>query len=57
MDKSKIVVCDHIHEAGLEMLRNDDQIDFVFASASLSLTFTDAFHNTSPGCEYEYSQG
>ncbi len=32
MDKSKIVVCDHIHEAGLEMLRNDDQIDFVFAA-------------------------
>ncbi len=32
MDKSKIVVCDHIHEAGLEMLRNDDQIDCVFAA-------------------------
>ncbi len=32
MDKSKIVVCDHIHEAGLEMLRNDNQIDFVFAA-------------------------
>ncbi|RUM65489.1 MAG: phosphoglycerate dehydrogenase [Sulfurimonas sp.] len=32
MDKSKIVVCDHIHEAGLDMLRHDDEIDFVFAA-------------------------
>ncbi|MEA2112148.1 MAG: phosphoglycerate dehydrogenase [Campylobacterota bacterium] len=32
MDKHKIVVCDHIHEAGLEMLRNDEAIDFVFAA-------------------------
>ncbi len=32
MEKHKIVVCDHIHEAGLEMLRNDEKIDFVFAA-------------------------
>ncbi len=32
MEKYKIVVCDHIHEAGLDMLRNDEQIDFVFAA-------------------------
>ncbi|MBU0721131.1 phosphoglycerate dehydrogenase [bacterium] len=32
MQKYKIVVCDHIHEAGLEMLRNDENIDFVMAA-------------------------
>lgn len=32
MEKYKIVVCDHIHEAGLEMLQNDDNIDYVFAA-------------------------
>jgi len=32
MEKYQIVVCDHIHEAGLEMLKNDDQIDYVFAA-------------------------
>ncbi|MEA3373645.1 MAG: phosphoglycerate dehydrogenase [Campylobacterota bacterium] len=32
MEKHKVVVCDHIHEAGLEMLQNDDQIDYVFAA-------------------------
>jgi D-3-phosphoglycerate dehydrogenase len=32
MEKYKVVVCDHIHEAGLEMLRNDDAIDFIFAA-------------------------
>jgi D-3-phosphoglycerate dehydrogenase len=32
MKKYKVVVCDHIHEAGLEMLRNDSEIDFVFAA-------------------------
>ncbi len=32
MEKYKVVVCDHIHEAGLEMLKNDDQIDYVFAA-------------------------
>jgi D-3-phosphoglycerate dehydrogenase len=32
MDKHKIVVCDHIHEAGLELLRNDDQIEMIFAA-------------------------
>lgn len=32
MEKYKVVVCDHIHEAGLEMLQNDPQIDYVFAA-------------------------
>lgn len=32
MSKPKIVVCDHIHEAGLEMLKNDDQIEYIFAA-------------------------
>ncbi len=32
MPKPKVVVCDHIHEAGLEMLKNDDQIEYVFAA-------------------------
>jgi D-3-phosphoglycerate dehydrogenase len=32
MEKAKVVVCDHIHNAGLEMLKNDDAIDFVFAA-------------------------
>ncbi len=32
MSKPKIVVCDHIHEAGLEMLKNDDQVEYVFAA-------------------------
>lgn len=32
MTKPKIVVCDHIHEAGLEMLKNDDQVEYVFAA-------------------------
>jgi D-3-phosphoglycerate dehydrogenase / 2-oxoglutarate reductase len=32
VEKHKVVVCDHIHEAGLEMLRNDDNIDFIFAA-------------------------
>ena len=32
MEKYKIVVCDHIHQAGLEMLENDPQIDYVFAA-------------------------
>lgn len=32
METYKIVVCDHIHEAGLEMLQNDPQIDYVFAA-------------------------
>ncbi len=37
MEKYKIVVCDHIHEAGLKMLENDDQIEMIFA-ADLSKT-------------------
>lgn len=32
MEKHKIVVCDHIHEAGQEMLKADEQIDYVFAA-------------------------
>ncbi len=32
MEKYKVVVCDHIHQAGLEMLQNDPQIDYVFAA-------------------------
>ena len=32
MEKYKVVVCDHIHEAGLDLLKNDEQIDFVFAA-------------------------
>ena len=32
MSKPKVVVCDHIHDAGLEMLKNDDQIEYVFAA-------------------------
>jgi len=32
MEKYQVVVCDHIHEAGLEMLKNDENIDYVFAA-------------------------
>lgn len=32
MQKHTIVVCDHIHEAGLEMLRNDESINFIMAA-------------------------
>ncbi|MDD5156793.1 phosphoglycerate dehydrogenase [Sulfurimonas sp.] len=32
MQKHTIVVCDHIHEAGLEMLRNDKNINFIMAA-------------------------
>lgn len=32
MSKPKIVVCDHIHQAGLDMLINDDQIEYIFAA-------------------------
>lgn len=32
MEKFKIVVCDHIHEAGLDLLRKDDQVDMIFAA-------------------------
>ena len=32
MQKHTIVVCDHIHEAGLEMLRNDENINFIMAA-------------------------
>lgn len=32
MKKHTIVVCDHIHEAGLEMLRNDESINFIMAA-------------------------
>ena len=30
--KYTVVVCDHIHEAGLEMLKNDENINFVMAA-------------------------
>ena len=32
MQKHTVVVCDHIHEAGLEMLRNDENINFIMAA-------------------------
>ena len=32
MKKHTIVVCDHIHEAGLEMLHNDENINFIMAA-------------------------
>ncbi len=32
MQKHTIVVCDHIHEAGLEMLRNDESIHLIMAA-------------------------
>ena len=32
MKKFTVVVCDHIHEAGLEMLQNDESINYVFAA-------------------------
>lgn len=32
MKKHTIVVCDHIHEAGLEMLQNDESINFIMAA-------------------------
>ncbi len=32
MKKHTVVVCDHIHEAGLEMLRNDEDINFIMAA-------------------------
>jgi len=32
MQKHTIVVCDHIHEAGLEMLGNDENINFIMAA-------------------------
>ena len=32
MEKYKIVVCDHIHEEGLNLLRRDDQVEMIFAA-------------------------
>ena len=32
MQKHTIVVCDHIHDAGLKMLQNDENINYVFAA-------------------------
>ena len=32
MKKYTVVVCDHIHEAGLDMLRNDESINFIMAA-------------------------
>jgi len=32
MSKPTVVVCDHIHESGLEILKNTDDINYVFAA-------------------------
>ncbi|NOQ30451.1 MAG: phosphoglycerate dehydrogenase [Helicobacteraceae bacterium] len=32
MEKQKVIVCDHIHEAGLELLKADDKIEMIFAA-------------------------
>lgn len=32
MQKHTVVVCDHIHKAGLEMLENDENINFIMAA-------------------------
>lgn len=32
MEKSTVIVCDHIHEAGLKMLQDDENINYVFAA-------------------------
>jgi D-3-phosphoglycerate dehydrogenase len=32
MEKHRVVVCDHIHEAGLELLKNDKNIEMIFAA-------------------------
>jgi D-3-phosphoglycerate dehydrogenase len=32
MQKFTVVVCDHIHEAGLKMLQDDEQINFIMAA-------------------------
>lgn len=32
MQKYTVVVCDHIHEAGLEILKNDNSINFIMAA-------------------------
>lgn len=32
MKKHTIIVCDHIHEAGLEILKNDNSINMIFAA-------------------------
>ncbi len=32
MEKHKVVVCDHIHEAGLKMLQDDERIEYIFAA-------------------------
>ncbi len=32
MNKYTVVVCDHIHEAGLKMLENDENINFIMAA-------------------------
>ncbi len=32
MSKHTIVVCDHIHEAGLEILKNTDDVNYVYAA-------------------------
>ncbi|WP_345993877.1 phosphoglycerate dehydrogenase [Sulfurimonas sp. HSL-1716] len=32
MEKSTVIVCDHIHEAGLKMLQDDENINYIFAA-------------------------
>ena len=32
MNKYTVVVCDHIHEAGLKMLEDDENINFIMAA-------------------------
>ena len=32
MNKHTIVVCDHIHDAGLQILQNTEDVNYVFAA-------------------------
>ncbi|QOY55599.1 phosphoglycerate dehydrogenase [Candidatus Sulfurimonas marisnigri] len=45
MKKHTIVVCDHIHEAGLEMLRNDENINFIMAADEDKVKLLDIIAN------------
>ena len=45
MQKHTVVVCDHIHEAGLEMLRNDENINFVMAADEDKVKLLDIIAN------------
>ena len=37
MKKSTIVVCDHIHQAGLDILANDENINFIMQQMNLKI--------------------